>query len=198
MTTERARCAGYLQSYLHQLQARSIDEIEERCVAQVARALRQSDGAKRGPHRLASIVSLLNVDPRPLVNETARDGALRYDEATGRFRVSLRRNTLSSSYDRRLTYAHEIAHSFFFVPDGGSWTRAINMIARGRETLDRCYLFNYVGDIEEKLCDTIASKMVVMYDAWLRLQVLPSAPSAIMTGALREPVSIGKRPALRL
>lgn len=64
----------------------------------------------------------------------------------------------------RFTYAHEIAHRFFFIPTGKKWNRAINLLMQERGYSRFTSIFYYLRNQEENYCSQIARKVLVPAD----------------------------------
>ena len=61
----------------------------------------------------------------------------------------------------RFVYAHEFAHRFFFVRVGDGWSRALAEVVEASSGAERFKIARSVPGIEEKICNNIATRLLV-------------------------------------
>jgi hypothetical protein len=163
-----------LLTYLELLEADTLGQLEERSVASLKHAL-QSSGQLSPPFRLSACAKEFFIEPNPSFVASGAEGYIRFDEGSGRFVIRLPSSAINNQKGRnlfqvgelellqrhRFTYAHEFAHRFFFVARGGTWVRAVKLVAESLERRDRGRGADYLSRIEEKLCNNIARRVLV-------------------------------------
>jgi hypothetical protein len=162
------------RAYFSLLGCTGREEFENRVVDLVQRAW--SDyGARPLPVRLNKIAPRFQVRALPQSASFHGEASINFDQQAGEFVISLgsrcnvdSRKQISlwqGDFERRrrlrFTYAHELAHRFCFVGDSSSWLRAIHLIARELQGVERSRVLRILCPLEEAICNSIASRLLV-------------------------------------
>ena len=157
-----------LRRYLDLLETADLSVFEDRVVALLLRDARKSGEVLTPPIRLFKIVSRFSIIPVPQFITGSHDGELEFDSARGRFVIKLcvaengefggRRTTHTRD---RFTYAHEVAHRFFFVPRAGGWERALEVATSDLSAAEGMKERITLAEKEEELCNNIARRVLV-------------------------------------
>jgi hypothetical protein len=159
-----------LAKYLEALGAESFQALEDRTVNTLLRAWKASaNGTPRLPVRLSNVVEAFDILRRPRVIEGRQDGDIRFDEEYRRFQITLYSENpdlsldeLASRYPRtRFTYAHEVAHRFCYVEDGGQWLRALDIATAHLDHAVRLQHRITLGRREEGFCNSVARRVLI-------------------------------------
>ena len=155
------------RSYLGLLGAKTTHEVEARIVHQIAAALAES-GKNTIPLRLSTVARGFSILPVPQFVSIDHDGEIAFDEKIARFVIRLRRpeqptsmRSLGSNPRYRFTYAHEMAHRFFFVEHGGTWKRALDVATAGLDLASRLREKITLSRIEEGMCNSVARRILI-------------------------------------
>jgi hypothetical protein len=132
------------------------------------------------PIRLSMVAQDFLIDPLPEIEPSVRDGCLEFDKTKGKFVIKLGRNSRKRElgprdmlYEglnplllrrERFTYAHEFAHRFFFVEEGGTWRRAADIAVAGLTGADHFDASARLYRSEERSCNNIARRLLVPDD----------------------------------
>jgi hypothetical protein len=125
------------------------------------------------PVRLEEAANEWNIEPTPRVDDRVRTASIRYDNTQNRFIISFARRfrqpwvrTEESSAPRilrhaRFLYAHEFVHRFLFVERDGTFVRALAICSSNYGGADRLEALRRLSKAEEKLCNRVASELLV-------------------------------------
>jgi hypothetical protein len=155
--------------YLKMLRADTVKDLEEQFVSTLLEHLSDQILNQSLPIRLSKIAPKLQIQSRPQFINGFHDGELRFDAAKQKFIINLC-NPESAVQERslrrqRFTYAHEMAHRFFFVPDENQgWTRAIDLTTAAVTADSKLQTRRRLNDIEEPLCNRIAQRVLMPDD----------------------------------
>lgn len=152
--------------YLSLLQADSLEQLEERVVSTLVNQLSEQISRRSLPLRLSKIAPLFLIDPKPVGISGTHDGELQFDRSKNRFVIKLCRGSRSDEQTQltrqRFTYAHEMAHRFFFIEQKEeSWIRAINALTENLPAAQRIRDRRRLNQIEEGLCNRIAHRVLI-------------------------------------
>jgi hypothetical protein len=156
------------KKYLRLLGAPNVKALEDRIVETLLGAVRERDAGQRLPVRLSSVAKRFSIAPRPQLAHGAHDGQLEYEERSGRFVITLctpfPERPFREQPNRtrmRFTYAHEVAHRFFFVPESGRWRRARDLATSNLPITEEMKQTITLSRIEEGLCNSIARRVLI-------------------------------------
>ncbi|HEY6803738.1 MAG TPA: ImmA/IrrE family metallo-endopeptidase [Pyrinomonadaceae bacterium] len=152
--------------YLRILKAASIEELEERIVSKLVQGLSNQIEQRVLPLKLSKIANQFLIEPRPLKISGSHDGELEYNQGKNRFFIKLCSPTSATDQPllnrQRFTYAHEMAHRFFFVEQENVWVRAIDLAtATTLSPAERIRERRHLNHIEESLCNRIAHSVLI-------------------------------------
>ncbi|MFN0007194.1 MAG: ImmA/IrrE family metallo-endopeptidase [Planctomycetota bacterium] len=169
----------YRKLYFQLIEA-ATPEDKVRRVADTLLGLMSQAGRLDAPVDLTSIVEQLAIAPELVFAGIDTEGRLDHDQARDRFVVILRKRpssklaehetpSLFESDDRRVrltptqrfTYAHEVAHRFFFVSDNNVWRRAAHVACRNVRSDLRPRAEARLIALEERLCDAVAGEVLI-------------------------------------
>jgi hypothetical protein len=154
--------------YLRILGAPDVRTLEDRIVDTILGAVRQRHSGTRLPVRLSAVANDFCISPVPHLTHGSHDGQLEYEEHSRQFVI-----TLCTPYpDRplreqpnrtrmRFTYAHEVAHRFFFVNERGKWSRARDLATSNLPLAEEMKQKITLSRIEEGLCNSIARRVLI-------------------------------------
>jgi len=161
-----------LRPYLAHFAVPTSVHLEALIVAQV-RAFQPDVTFADLPIRLAAAAARANVNPKPIFTDRVSEGRLTFDAAAGQFQIWLNRhadarrprwydeelnpNALDIKGRLRFTYAHELAHRFFFLEHGLIWERLLDRVTNR----DDAQAYEALYDAEEVLCDRIAARLLI-------------------------------------
>jgi Zn-dependent peptidase ImmA (M78 family) len=156
------------QKYLGILNASSIKELEDKIVASLNSALLEVSSDSTIPVRLSMVADRFQVKPEPKLVRGQYDGELEFDAVDGRFVITLCTDhpelplfRLPHQTRLRFTYAHELAHRFFYVRAGVSWLRARDIATQTLRLADQMEQRITLGRLEERLCNKIAARVLI-------------------------------------
>ncbi len=162
----------------------------EKIVSVVMNQVREKPAAIP-PVSLAPTASDFLIDPRPIHEDLRGDGKLGYDNNRGRFVITLGRKSalrqcssgsttvvssaihsepwsdLTLTPRGRFTYAHELAHRFFFIKRDSGWVRALDLALQQINPAQRFRAQRILTTLEESLCNRIARRVLVPDDLFL-------------------------------
>ncbi len=122
------------------------------------------------------------IRPEPVISPIVNDGLISYDSSSGQFIISIREvprpiepnqrdlldlpafPDLLLSYRSRFTYAHEFGHRLLFIPAGGGWQRAIQVVAQQNGLTPQHEVVRRLSRREEEVCNQVAGDLLV--PAW--------------------------------
>jgi hypothetical protein len=170
------------KEYLSLLGVDSKEALEDAIVRKLLGAINsQAKGVL--PIRLASIVDQFSIEPKPNVALGTKDGAIEFDASRQRFVITLFKKTDETQEPRRLpsrspsrlrfTYAHEVAHRFFFVEDGDRWVRAIQLVSQDLDLAERMKTVRTLGRFEEAMCNNIARRILIPDESLVNIVAPP-------------------------
>ena len=158
--------------YLRTLGFESRQGIEHDVTNRLANAIREKRGDSL-PVRLSGTLEDFLIDSQPRWNDAIPHGRLEFDESTKRFVVYLGaqwRTGATTGLEEegcgrlRFTYAHEVAHRFFFVERNGCWKRALDIVADSVSPSEAFRARRVLSDLEESLCNSIAARVLIPGD----------------------------------
>jgi hypothetical protein len=154
--------------YLQLLGAPNVKTLENQIVDTILGAVRQRHSGRRLPVRLSSVANDFCISPVPHLTHGAHDGHLEYQEHSGQFVITLctpfpdRPLREQPNQSRmRFTYAHEVAHRFFFVNQHGKWARARDLATSNLPLAEEMKHKITLSRIEEGLCNSIARRVLI-------------------------------------
>jgi hypothetical protein len=128
----------------------------------------------------------MGIDPLPRFSGDTQEGTLEYSRRARRFIITLGRQYRTSVqasrrllttdaeldsptdkeliYRARFTYAHEVAHRFFFVQSPPHWERALGLAAETTSTPSSARSFQKLHNQEEEICNRVASDVLLPTD----------------------------------
>jgi hypothetical protein len=155
--------------YLRLLHAPNVKALEDQIVDTLLRAVRQQHSGKMLPVRLSLVANEFSISPMPHLTQGAHDGQLEYHERSGQFVITLCTpfpgRPLREQPNRarmRFTYAHEVAHRFFFVNERGKWARARDLATSNLPLAEEMRQKITLSRIEEGLCNSIARRVLIL------------------------------------
>jgi hypothetical protein len=171
------------EKYFEMVGARDSRAVEDRVVAEIESAL-ANRGFAETPVRLSPVARGFLIEPRPDLININHDGEISFDRGRGRFVIKMRRPDkemtaveMGKSSRYRFTYAHEVAHRFFFVQQAdGGWSRALDCATENLDTAARLREKVMLSRLEESLCNRIAGRLLIPdrfvaercnFDAWV-------------------------------
>jgi Zn-dependent peptidase ImmA (M78 family) len=163
-----ARSQSAEQEYLRLLAASSTKELEDRIVNSLTTALIEASPDSAIPVRLSMVADRFQVKPEPKLVRGHYDGELEFDPVDQRFVITLCTDhpelplfKLPHQTRLRFTYAHELAHRFFYVRAGESWLRARDLATQTLRLADQMEQRITLGRLEERLCNKIAARVLI-------------------------------------
>lgn len=133
------------------------------------------------PVFLSSAAEDFLIDPEPIFNRDkySNTGQISFDQKNGHFVIEMENELLTNPNDMpvnfaesgltprgRFTYAHEIAHRFFFVPTNHGWEWGITLLTKYKKHSSFLqFAFYYLNRQEERYCNQIARQVLVPADA---------------------------------
>ncbi len=154
--------------YLQLLKAPSIKALEDRVVDILLEAVRQRRTSQKLPVRLSTVANRFSILPKPKLASGIPDGQIDYETGGGHFVITLctpfpERPLKEQPFRTRMrfTYAHEVAHRFFFVSERGTWTRARDVVTSSLPPAEELRQKITLGRIEESLCNSIARRVLI-------------------------------------
>ncbi len=164
------------RQYFQTLGVEDAQAIERDITVLLINAVRKRRGNAL-PVRLAGAVEEFLIESEPRWDEAVPHGRLEFDDAKGHFVVRLGTRWNKPDINRipndhlarglgrlRFTYAHEVAHRFFFVRSGNSWRRALDVVANALPEGNVFRARRVLTRLEESLCNTIAGKVLIPSD----------------------------------
>lgn len=168
------------RAFLEVLGAESLSIAEEKAVSEILNRL-ASKAVSSPPVPLSSVAVDFLVEPDPLITGIRGDGRIEYDEHRGRFLIKLPEGSLREpdANERRLfatypdlrltprarfTYAHELAHRFFFVRSTTGWRRALELALDRLPSKSRLRAQRVLLSQEESACNRIAARVLTPDD----------------------------------
>lgn len=211
----------YTRQYARAIGWPTLVKGREGIIERLLARIRQS-GAMIPPVYLSNIVGEFDIDPIPEIVSDSRDAhaSLRYDEQAGCFRIRIWRGDLLDqpglfdveerlTYRGRFSYAHEIAHRFFYVfcRNGLRWRRAIDVVTDQLDSRSATIVRQRLSHIEEQTCNTIARRVLAPVPdvaAFVRCMLDPDQPDSdhfvqhfgTIVTAVSENFGISMQPAL--
>jgi hypothetical protein len=158
------------QHYLELLCAADKKQLEDRIVTEIATAVREQVGGLDfvPPVRLSTVAENFGIRPKPQVITGNHDGEITFDEESREFVIRLCYPHLDISLGQlgksprfRFTYAHELAHRFFFVQWKDSWKRALDITTKDLASADQFKEQLGLRLLEEGLCNNIARRILI-------------------------------------
>jgi Zn-dependent peptidase ImmA (M78 family) len=148
--------------YVHTLGASEVSELRQR-ITRTLKAAIDEEQADRLPVKLSDIAARFDINPAPRWDASIRDGRLLFDDNLQRFVVLLgkRGNPSATAFRWRFTYAHEVAHRFFFIRRAKQWERAADVVSEKLAGAERVRAQRILYRLEEDLCDQIAGDLLV-------------------------------------
>lgn len=178
MTSAKAQPTAYKNNasvharYLELLGASTVRELEERVVGTLLESMASSLNRQQLPIKLSKVAHQFSIEPKPEFIPGTHDGEIHFDPDRKRFVIKL--CTKGAVADRRrlvrerFTYAHEMAHRFFFVQrEQDEWSRAIDLLTSELPEIESMKARRRLNAVEETLCNRIAQR-VLMPDPILR------------------------------
>lgn len=167
-----------LDKYLGILNAESTTSHVKGIIDRIVAVVRAKQGTLL-PVKLSAIVPEFSMEPVPRYEIGITHGRLEYNLVNGLFEIILpeRARPLSThnflpdlewfahqSARARFTYAHEVAHRFFYVQGDGSWRRALEVAVEGEIGSARLASIRSISAAEEAACNRIAGEVLVPQD----------------------------------
>jgi hypothetical protein len=152
--------------YLRLLGATNIKKLEEQVISTILSGIDNQIKQRSLPIRLSKIAASFLIQPVPQRIQGSHDGELNYDQDKNSFVIKLcspnAREEQARTKRDRFTYAHEMAHRFFFLEHAErGWIRALDLstenLSASQALLDRWHLNN----LEESLCNRIARRVLI-------------------------------------
>jgi|SRR5579862_894085 len=164
-----------LQRYQRLLDTSDLEEYKERVISHMLGELRAVEATARPPIRLAKIAQRFQIIPTPRFIFGKHDGEITFEREAGAFVIKIckseekgdngtaqeRDNHARRRRRNRFTYAHEMAHRFFFVQDQQEWKRASNLATANLSPAEQIRERMNLHRREEELCDQIARRVLV-------------------------------------
>ena len=152
--------------YLSILQAKSLEQLEDRVVSTLVDRMSEQISQLRLPIRLSKIAADFLIEPKPLAISGSHDGELGFDTSKKRFVIKLcgaaRSDEQTHLTRQRFTYAHEMAHRFFFIEQSDeSYVRAIDLLTADLPVAQKIRHRRLLNGIEERLCNQIARRVLI-------------------------------------
>jgi hypothetical protein len=178
----------WLRRYCDLFGVASPRELRDTVVSWLLSAVAEAGGGHAPPIRLADAVHRFGISPHvesivrdnavrvvpwqptlPFVEHMScgfirgrHDGEIYYNERLRQFVIRLRDSHGPGDKVRlRFTFAHEVAHRFFFVPSGDGWVRAVMRVSQDLPERYRMQAKWYLTRAEEELCNAIARRVLV-------------------------------------
>lgn len=165
-----------LRQYLDLLGVASREEQVARVTSQILIEL-EKKGRLTAPIKLSKIAGEFLISPMPIFDPAVKEGRLEYSSRARRFQIKLRpiegsHASTKATSDRlaasettlnrmRFTYAHELAHRFFYIRENGGWKRALQAIPDGRTGSSTIRTLLNLRGQEERMCNEIARNILV-------------------------------------
>lgn len=156
------------ERYLKLLKTTSLNSMEDQIVEQLLSTMSKTPGADRIPIRVSKIVHHFSIDPRPRLMRGPHQGEIEFDSMLGMFVITLCTETpqrpfreLAAQTRLRFTYAHEVAHRFFFLPESNRWNRARDLATASLPLPEKIKERVTLGKIEEGICNNVARRVLV-------------------------------------
>lgn len=160
------------RKYLSLLGSPDLSTFEDEVVKRVLNELRKSSPQSALPVRLSTVADRFLIKPKPEMIEGNHDGEIDFHSGSGMFVIKLCQTADTSSAKRRsglarlrFTYAHEMAHRFFFIPNSGAWIRAVDAVLAGLPAPLAMKERITIGRIEEGVCNNIARRLLMPHDS---------------------------------
>lgn len=186
----RSRTPTAYNAYLSLLETSSRECIEDAIVSRLTDALRKKTSGSI-PVKLSEVAEQFLIEPRPTVVVGPSGGSIEFDPTLDRFLITLSGQPqrsgsrgLTSYRDigpakrLRFTYAHEVAHRFFFVHNGTLWSRAVREVLKNFAAPERIKMLRSLTRVEEGICNNIAARVLVPDDHWIE-KVAPALISEL-------------------
>jgi len=155
------------RQYLDLLNSRDVESLENGIIENLLSALGEAGAFWKLPIKLSRVASKFLIEPRPQIVEGDRDGEIEFDHTSETFRIKLFSDGRSSLRELgrmpryRFTYAHEVAHRFFFVNKGNEWLRVIDLVSDREDPVERIRSRRYLNWLEERTCNRIAARVLI-------------------------------------
>jgi hypothetical protein len=166
MSMDRKHSSGS-KEYLALLGAHNLKELQDRIVNEIVRKLHEQGNREKLPVRLSIVAEHFLIRPNPEIISGSHDGEMEFDASTGKFIIKLcssEKKQLSELRDlprHRFTYAHEMAHRFFYIQKGGQWVRAIDSVTARLSTVEAMRERITLSRSEEGCCNSIARRLLM-------------------------------------
>ena len=177
--TRRRVLAEARRQYFSFLGVSNLSTLEDLTVADLLTAIRARNAQLPPPIRLKKTAKDFLIDPRPEIVQGYHNGELRFDSRSGLFRItlcchdpSISLRELGGDLRYRFTYAHEIAHRFFFIQKDNGWLRAIDLAADAAGPVERIRRRVYLTRLEEGACNRIAARVLIPDEFIVRYKLL--------------------------
>ena len=171
-TAPPLKARSFTSKYLRLFHAPDVCVLQDRVVGEINEALTRSN-ALVVPISLSRVVRQFAINPTPLYVDQINPGCLRYEPSVKEFRIILDRRLQTDTESllfneeeglrirQRFTYAHEVAHRFFFCATPAGWKRAIEMIAEAEPSQRALGVYRILNRVEERLCNRIAGRILI-------------------------------------
>jgi hypothetical protein len=144
---------------------------EDAVVKRIFDALNEESSRRVLPVRLSTVADRFLIRPEPEMISGNHDGQIDFDSRSGQFVIKLCRTSVSPSVNKgglarlRFTYAHEMAHRFFFIRHSNSWVRALDAAVAGLSASATMKERITLSRIEEGMCNNIARRLLIPDDS---------------------------------
>jgi hypothetical protein len=156
------------RKYLSLLGSEDTSRFEDAVVKRIVDALSEQPSRSTLPVRLSTVANQFLVRPEPEIIAGNHDGQIDFDSRSGMFVIKLCRSTDSPPGSKgaslarlRFTYAHEMAHRFFFIQRSNLWVRALDAAVAGLPALATMKERITLNRIEEGMCNNIARRLLI-------------------------------------
>lgn len=130
--------------------------------------------AQAVPVSVRRMAEALSIETRLTFDQMSPEGKTEYESSLGKFVVYLRRRRDrpvqdsnqgkfldSLSVRERFTFAHEVAHTLFFVKEDDLWVRALKKVLDRTSPQYQRVVSNSLHGLEERLCNEIAARVLI-------------------------------------
>jgi hypothetical protein len=160
------------RKYLGLLGSPDPSSFEDDVVKRIFDALNEGSSRRILPIRLSTVADRFLIRPKPEMISGNHDGQIDFDSQSGQFVIKLCRTGDSPSVNKggglarlRFTYAHEMAHRFFFIQHSNSWIRALDAAVAGLTVSATMKERITLNRIEEGMCNNIARRLLIPDDS---------------------------------
>lgn len=155
------------KKYLALLGADNLKALQDRIVNEIVMKLHEQGKGEQLPVRLSGVAEYFLIRPHPEIILGNHDGEMEFDAGIGKFIIKLCSNEQTQLRElpdlprHRFTYAHEMAHRFFYVRQDGQWVRAIDSAISQLSTAEAMRERITLSRFEEGCCNSIARRLLM-------------------------------------